>query len=103
MKPAAAALNPARRCDTVRAMPNPSPPAEQSSIAEFERSLSELEQIVSKLEHGELSLDESLSTFERGIALYRDCKTALDAAELKVKQLTDPLRPDGSVPFDPEA
>ena len=84
-------------------MPTPAAPPEPSSIAEFERSLSELETIVAKLEHGELSLDESLSTFERGISLYRDCKTALDAAELKVKQLTDPLRPDTATNFDPEA
>ena len=54
---------------------------------------------MAKLEHGELTLDESLKTFERGVSLYRDCKTALDAAELKVKQLTDPLQPDSAIPF----
>ena len=72
-----------------------------SQIADFEKSLDELEQLVSRMEHGELSLDDSLKSFERGIALYRNCQSALEQAELRVKQLLDPSAPESAVPFDP--
>jgi exodeoxyribonuclease VII small subunit len=69
---------------------------------DFERSLAELEAIVEKLEHGDLSLDESLRHFERGVQLTRTCQTALKQAEQKVEIL---LRKSGepgeleAVPF----
>ena len=47
----------------------PRAPAETPQVAEFEKSLDELEQLVVRMEHGELSLDDSLQSFERGIAL----------------------------------
>ena len=75
---------------------------EATPVAEFERSLDELEQLVAKLEHGDLSLDDSLKAFERGVALYRNCQTALDQAELKVKLLLDPDDPASGVPFEPD-
>ena len=55
---------------------------------DFESALKELEMLVSKMESGELSLDESLKTFERGIELTRKCQSSLEAAELKVQTLT---------------
>ncbi len=54
---------------------------------DFEKSLTELEQIVERLELGELSLDESLKQFERGIALTRSCQHSLQQAEQKVEIL----------------
>ena len=78
--------------------PPDSPP---SVVAEFERSLDELEQLVQRMEKGNLSLDDSLQAYERGIALYRHCQTALEQAELRVRLLSDPLDPDASEPFDP--
>ncbi|MCG8614148.1 MAG: exodeoxyribonuclease VII small subunit [Pseudomonadales bacterium] len=54
----------------------------------FEQSLQELEAIVKKMEQGELSLDDSLKAFERGVALSRQCQNALKDAELKVAKLT---------------
>jgi len=77
-----------------------SPPAEPSSIAQFEKSLDELEQLVARMEGGELSLDESLRSFERGIALFRNCQNALEQAELRVKLLLDPNDPDSAAPFE---
>jgi exodeoxyribonuclease VII small subunit len=74
-----------------------------SPIAEFERSLDELEQLVQRLEHGELSLDDSLQAFERGVTLYRSCHTALEQAELRVRLLLDPADPQSAVPFQPDA
>ena len=55
----------------------------------FEESLAELESIVDSLEAGELSLEESLKSFEKGITLTRNCQTALTEAEQKVKVLTE--------------
>ncbi len=67
-----------------------SPAPETAPIAAFEQSLDELEGLVGRLEKGDLSLDDSLATFERGIALYRQCQGALEQAELRVKLLLDP-------------
>jgi exodeoxyribonuclease VII small subunit len=78
------------------------PPADTSEIAGFEKSLDELEQLVSRMEQGELSLDDSLKSFERGIALYRNCQGALDQAKLRVNQLLDPAAPENAQPFDPD-
>ena len=50
----------------------------------FEQSISELEEIVSELENGDVTLDESLSLFEKGIKLSKSCQKMLDAAEKKV-------------------
>lgn len=75
----------------------------QSVVAGFERSLDELEALVQKMEKGELSLDESLSAYERGVALYRQCQGALQQAELRVKLLSDLSDPDSAVPFAPDA
>lgn len=55
--------------------------------ADFEKSLAELEHIVARMESGELSLDESMQQFERGIVLARSCQQALQAAEQKVELL----------------
>lgn len=76
------------------------PESNPSAVAEFERSLDELEQLVQRMEKGDLSLDDSLQAYERGIALYRNCQTALEQAELRVRLLSDPLEPERSEPFD---
>jgi len=55
----------------------------------FEEVLTELESLVDTLEQGELTLEQSLAYFERGIALTRTCRKALDAAEQKVRILTN--------------
>jgi exodeoxyribonuclease VII small subunit len=78
------------------------PVAQTPQVAEFEQSLDELEQLVLRMEQGELSLDDSLQSFERGIALYRNCQGALDQAKLRVTQLLDPAAPETARPFDPD-
>jgi len=60
---------------------------ESAAPPDFERSLAELETIVDKLEQGELSLEDSLQQFERGVQLTRVCQTALKQAEHKVEVL----------------
>lgn len=54
----------------------------------FEDALKELEEIVTKLEAGELTLEDSLALFERGQALANRCNVQLDEATLRVEQLT---------------
>ncbi len=68
-------------------MANKKDPPADSDLARFESALNELEQIVGKLERGELKLEESLQLFERGVALTKQCRQSLETAELKVKQL----------------
>jgi exodeoxyribonuclease VII small subunit len=55
----------------------------------FENAMTELSQIVEKIEQGGLSLEESLQLFEKGIALTRQCQQALQQAEQKVKILLE--------------
>jgi exodeoxyribonuclease VII small subunit len=70
-----------------------------SPVADFEQSLDALEQLVDKMEHGEMSLEESLAAYERGVGLYRRCQTALEQAELRVRLLSDPQDPASAEPF----
>jgi len=77
-------------------------PAKTAPAADFEHSLDELEQLVAKMEGGDLSLDESLASFERGIGLYRQCQQSLEKAELRVRLLLDPDAPENAEPFEPE-
>jgi exodeoxyribonuclease VII small subunit len=70
---------------------------------DFERAMAELEQLVQKLEKGDLPLEESLAAFERGVALTRTCQAALRQAEQKVELLL--RKPGGEaerVAFDDE-
>ena len=55
----------------------------------FEKALTELESLVEDMEQGDLSLEDSLKRFEKGIALSSECQQALQNAELKVKQLVE--------------
>ena len=55
----------------------------------FESSLKKLEQIVAKLEDGEISLEDSVKSFEEGIGLVKECQKQLSSAELKVKKLLE--------------
>jgi exodeoxyribonuclease VII small subunit len=65
----------------------------KKTTSNFEKDLQELESLVEKMEGGELSLEESLVHFERGIALTRSCQKALSEAEQKIQIL---LSEDGS-------
>ena len=65
-------------------MTNKTPADEDLS---FEAAMLELEQLVEQMEAGDLSLDQSLKAFERGVVLTRLCQKELKQAELKVQQL----------------
>ena len=63
----------------------------------FETSLKRLEELVDKMENGELSLEASLKTFEEGIRLTRECQQALKEAEQKVSLLVEK---NGEQPYE---
>jgi exodeoxyribonuclease VII small subunit len=54
----------------------------------FEEAFTELEEVVQQLEAGDLTLDQAMALFERGMALAVHCNARLDTAELRVQQLT---------------
>jgi len=71
----------------------------------FEDALRALEDIVRKLEGGEVPLDSSIALYERGEKLRQHCQARLDAAQLKIEQIiagTDG-QAAGTRPFDPES
>lgn len=61
--------------------------ATKKKSIDFEKSLSELDQLVTAMETGEMSLEESLKSFEQGVKLTRECQQALQEAEQKVELL----------------
>ncbi|MDQ5768411.1 exodeoxyribonuclease VII small subunit [Thiothrix subterranea] len=67
-------------------------PRKQAEIstnpANFETAMLALETLVQRMESGELSLEDSLKEFERGVLLTRQCQEALKAAEQRVKLLS---------------
>jgi exodeoxyribonuclease VII small subunit len=65
-------------------MPDTSP-----SIKDFEATLAELDALVKKLEEGDLSLEQSLALYERGVQLSRFCHARLEDAERRIDVLTD--------------
>lgn len=76
--------------------------ARKKAAPDFETSLAELQALVERMESGELSLEDSLTAFEQGIGLTRECQAALAQAEQKVQIL---LERDGELqeaPFDAE-
>ncbi|EKO36039.1 exodeoxyribonuclease VII, small subunit [SAR86 cluster bacterium SAR86E] len=61
----------------------------KKNTVNFESSLKKLEEIVSKLEDGDISLEDSVKSFEEGIGLVKECQKQLSDAELKVKKLLE--------------
>lgn len=62
-------------------------PKAKAAAPSFEEALHELEEIVARMDSGQLSLEDSLQQFERGVELSRICQTSLKAAEQKVEKL----------------
>ncbi len=67
----------------------------------FEKALAELEQIVQRLERGDVPLEESVAIYERGESLKRRCEELLRQAEARVEKITlDAGKPTGTTPLD---
>jgi exodeoxyribonuclease VII small subunit len=74
---------------------------EKQSLGGLEKSLEELEALVTRLEGGDLPLEQALREFERGVKLTRQCQTALQEAEQKVEILLKRTEAAEPVPFEP--
>jgi exodeoxyribonuclease VII small subunit len=72
----------------------------KDKLKDFEKSLQDLEQIVNKMEAGELGLEESLNQFEKGIKLAKNCQDTLTNAEFRVEQLIEKNGLQQTVPFE---
>ena len=68
----------------------------------FEEALAALEEIVTKLESGEVGLEDSIAIYTRGSLLRRHCQDKLKSAEAKIEkiQIGEPGQAPGTVPFD---
>ncbi|HKL65588.1 MAG TPA: exodeoxyribonuclease VII small subunit [Roseovarius sp.] len=68
----------------------------------FEQAMAELEEVVGRLERGDVALDESIKLYERGAALKKRCETKLKEAEEKVAAITLDAEgnPTGTVPVE---
>ena len=71
----------------MKTKPQKTDPQTTDKLPDFESSLAELEALVARLEQGDVPLEEALKTFERGVALTRQCQTALRTAQQKVEVL----------------
>ena len=74
----------------------------KKSALPFEDALAELEQLVNRLEQGDVSLEESLRSFERGVSLTRTCQQALQEAEQKIQILLEKNGTQSLEPFTDE-
>lgn len=74
-------------------------PTKKKSV-DFEQSVTDLEALVTRMEQGELSLEESLKAFEQGIQLTRECQERLSAAEQQVQTLMEQQGQISLEPFD---
>ena len=72
----------------------------EDNLRDFEKTLQQLEQIVSKMESGELGLEESLAQFEKGVKLAKSCQDRLANAELQVTQLIEKNGLQQTVPLE---
>jgi len=74
-------------------------PRKKAASFDFEKSLATLNQLVEKMEQGDLSLEKSLKSFEEGVNIIRECQKALTTAEQKVKILTKDNGQDTLQPY----
>ena len=75
-------------------------PKTDDKLKDFEKSLQQLEKIVTQMESGELGLEESLNRFEQGIKLAQHCHDTLSNAEQRVEQLIEKNGLQQTIPFE---
>jgi len=79
-------------------MVDPGAPPDISAMS-FEEALAELEQIVRRLEGGQVKLDEAIQSYERGAQLKRHCETKLNEAQQRVDRIV--IGPEGILGVEP--
>lgn len=71
----------------------------QDKLPNLETSMTEITQLIDKMEHGELTLEQSLAHFERGVTLIKHCQKTLSDAEQKVQILIQQNQQDNLSPY----
>jgi exodeoxyribonuclease VII small subunit len=71
-----------------------------TKLPDLEESLAEITQLIDKMEHGEQTLEQSLTHFERGITLVKHCQQVLEKAEQKVQLLVKQNQHDTLTPYE---
>lgn len=71
----------------------------EAKLPTLEKSIEEISSLIEKMEQGDLTLEESLTHFERGIGLIKHCQKTLSEAEQKVQVLLQANEKDTLVPF----
>jgi exodeoxyribonuclease VII small subunit len=79
-------------------MVDPGVPPDITAMS-FEEALAELEQIVRRLEGGQVKLDEAIQSYERGAQLKRHCETKLNEAQQRVDRIV--IGPEGIIGVEP--
>ena len=79
-------------------MAEPTEPADITTMS-FEEALVELEQIVRRLEGGQVKLDEAILSYERGAQLKQHCERKLNEAQQRVERIV--IGPDGAIAAEP--
>jgi exodeoxyribonuclease VII small subunit len=64
--------------------------------ADFETAIEQIEQIIERIESGEIGLEDSIAQYERGVGLIRRCRQVLDRAEQRVEELTGQMQEDAA-------
>lgn len=85
-------------------MSDPAAPSADITALPFEKAMAELEQIVGRLEKGDVALEDSIKIYERGEALRKHCEQLLHSAELRIEKITlgSDGAPTGVGPLDVE-
>lgn len=76
--------------------------SEATKLPNLEESLAEITQLIDKMEHSELTLEQSLGNFERGVNLVKHCQKILTEAEQKVQLLIQNNKQNELTPYNPE-
>ena len=78
------------------------PAAAELAALPFEKAMAELEEIVTRLEKGSVTLEDSIAIYERGEALRRHCERLLQSAEMRIEKITlgSDGTPTGVTPLD---
>lgn len=74
-----------------------------NTLPSLEESLTEITNLIDKMEHGDQTLEQSLTHFERGITLVKHCQKVLQEAEQKVQILIQTNNQETLTPYDDEA
>lgn len=70
------------------------PPASPGNAPDFEQAIAQLEEIIERIESGQVGLEKSISEYERGVGLIRRCREVLERAEQRVEELSAQMQAD---------